>query len=585
MNVEDHGIVPEALPAAKGQPAPPSPEKGEAPPLTIKGMIANALTSATSKLFQFPISRGDLCREGMPLLIDPVATFPLSNIKEGENTPQARSETGNYTWLKGAITQKPLEDHEIDRLSRDLKFYGGYLKQEFPESYELLSNTIKELRALNKPGSNHLDKIKELHLKLTVSIEYFKADAIAHKVLVEIDSGKAKRVIFRASDPGNVLYIPVDDVFRRKEKEIRGEVAVAKNIKSNLYHADLRAFLNAHFDLKDAAFISSGIIRHYPDIKTLKNLSAETAQTLSEKLNIPDTTAQEILNLFTIPYTVEVQKLMNSGSNLAINLEEVEESEKIEGKYTVITPIADSNLEKEIRKHNLIFPLSAELGVQLVNGLNNMHRARFIHRDLKPENVLVRLSPEGKLIVEVSDFGKTREVDDEETVTHVGNNRFVAPEGKSGKKAEVFSAGILLIRTLEEELLSETRDILTSPKNVDASMPSKRRGVEKFLVTSKDTPQTETSHFMGKVSVLTRGAKVAAKIKPSAASLTEAENEIYRYIDTLALRLTEKHKDHEKAIEKMAALLKRMTASDPEKRDSMEVTLHEYKAILGAMTA
>ena len=69
-----------------------------------------------------------------------------------------------------------------------------------------------------------------------------------------------------------------------------------------------------------------------------------------------------------------------------------------------------------LRAHNLI-----NYTCQVTNGICHLHQLNVAHRDIKPQNVLVKETAEG-VILKVSDFGGSKEMEQQETQT--GNDYY-----------------------------------------------------------------------------------------------------------------------------------------------------------------
>ncbi|SPQ24569.1 588fc70a-b4d3-47e8-93fb-448cc0a0d845 [Thermothielavioides terrestris] len=87
-----------------------------------------------------------------------------------------------------------------------------------------------------------------------------------------------------------------------------------------------------------------------------------------------------------------------------------------------------------------------------------MHENSFVHRDLKPQNILV-VYPGPDWLVQISDFGISRRLDEDNTVTkNQGTLGFMAPEtlglipeGSSPYAMDIWSLGALLFVVLTKE--------------------------------------------------------------------------------------------------------------------------------------
>jgi hypothetical protein len=96
---------------------------------------------------------------------------------------------------------------------------------------------------------------------------------------------------------------------------------------------------------------------------------------------------------------------------------------------------------------------AARYGAQLAGGLEAVHAHRILHRDIKPANVLV--TDDG--FAKIADFGISRPVHDDETVTATGaltgTPGYLAPEvakgGRFTEAADVWSLGATLYYLLE----------------------------------------------------------------------------------------------------------------------------------------
>ncbi len=276
-------------------------------------------------------------------------------------------------------------------------------------------------------------------------------------------------------------------------------------------------------------------------------------------------------------------------TNLALELEELHGPDRIGGQYTVKTSRASSDLEKSVRDQGSLvrFPKSAELGLEILNGMNTLHKAGFVHGDIKLENVLV-YHKDGTLHAKISDFGKTKPLKDGANIMNTGNPRYAAPEGRLSKQGEVYSTAIMLIRTLEGEFLNEKEDALIpiDTKKLDRTESAcNTQGIEKFLVLNKHCVQTSAKKVIGKIRYWFRSVTKMVGIRGKE-ELGLAQQEVSLYIDALIKRLENAYANggndtkKRQALRDLKSLLERMTDSDPSKRPTMQKAYLEYKGVL-----
>jgi hypothetical protein len=266
------------------------------------------------------------------------------------------------------------------------------------------------------------------------------------------------------------------------------------------------------------------------------------------------------------------------GKNLLLDFEKY--IQRIEGKYTVRASKASRNFEEQLGDHHP-FPESARNGLGFLRGIRDLHAAGYVHGDIKPENALVFDKEPALERVKIADFGKTRKMEEKKHATNAGNPRFAPPEVVLSKEGEVFSTALVLIRSLEEEVLPSENDMMLSPARYKDQSPEseKRRGIEKFLVQNQECVQTEAQHLKG----IGRRIRMYGQTKISSIPQEDIErtvDNVHAYIDTLIGALIAKHPESERQLVRIEKLLKRMTDADLEERPTAAQATQELEDIL-----
>ncbi|KAG8346803.1 Protein kinase domain [Trypanosoma vivax] len=143
----------------------------------------------------------------------------------------------------------------------------------------------------------------------------------------------------------------------------------------------------------------------------------------------------------------------------------------------IITELVDNgDMHQNLyRKTNPLHLSEREAGclfVQLLLGLDHIHRRRMIHRDIKTANIF--LSSKG--FIKLGDFGFSKQYDctvsNPIASTFLGTSYYLAPEilqaQRYGKKADIWAAGVVLCellgnrRPFEADSLSKLKDLVLS---------------------------------------------------------------------------------------------------------------------------
>ncbi|HEX3344428.1 MAG TPA: serine/threonine-protein kinase, partial [Polyangiaceae bacterium] len=129
----------------------------------------------------------------------------------------------------------------------------------------------------------------------------------------------------------------------------------------------------------------------------------------------------------------------------------------------LVTELVEGESLALVMKTRLSIELALDLGIEVADGLRDLHGASVVHRDLKPGNVILRPMPDGKRRAVMIDFGVGRlvqEPDDEREladITHgdnvVGTLEYMAPEqivscGQVTPGADLYALGVLLFRAV-----------------------------------------------------------------------------------------------------------------------------------------
>lgn len=115
--------------------------------------------------------------------------------------------------------------------------------------------------------------------------------------------------------------------------------------------------------------------------------------------------------------------------------------------------VTDGSLKEWLIKHNNKAP-SIERAVSMIDGilagLEHLHSMEIIHRDLKPGNILLQGETP-----KIADFGLSRSLNADNSVTVAGTPIYMAPEsfeGERSKSADIWSIAVIFYNMLTGQL-------------------------------------------------------------------------------------------------------------------------------------
>jgi serine/threonine protein kinase len=113
------------------------------------------------------------------------------------------------------------------------------------------------------------------------------------------------------------------------------------------------------------------------------------------------------------------------------------------------------NLNEELRMGTknsmtpIIYYVSCEIFIEILECVSFLHKQNVIHRDLKPPNILITEGINGRFI-KIADLGlsKIHEKNDQSHTQFLGTLNYMAPEVVKSKKyntkADIYSLGVII---------------------------------------------------------------------------------------------------------------------------------------------
>jgi tRNA A-37 threonylcarbamoyl transferase component Bud32 len=132
-----------------------------------------------------------------------------------------------------------------------------------------------------------------------------------------------------------------------------------------------------------------------------------------------------------------------------------------DGMSYMVTEFIDGTTVRQWETANGRFPLAlaVEVAMQVLNGLDHIHRRGLLHRDISAENVMLAFDAEDHLVVKIIDLGVAKDVsstanpaDTTQAGLFMGNPKYMSPE-QLGELAEeesldgrtdLYSLGVVL---------------------------------------------------------------------------------------------------------------------------------------------
>jgi tRNA A-37 threonylcarbamoyl transferase component Bud32 len=134
-----------------------------------------------------------------------------------------------------------------------------------------------------------------------------------------------------------------------------------------------------------------------------------------------------------------------------------------DGTSYMVTEFIDGTTVREWESANgrMPLPLAIEVGIQVLTGLDAIHRRGLLHRDISADNVMLSFDTEEQLLAKIIDLGVAKDVsgpnpDTTQAGVFVGNPKYMSPEHlgelEEGEaldgRADLYSFGVVLYEML-----------------------------------------------------------------------------------------------------------------------------------------
>lgn len=221
---------------------------------------------------------------------------------------------------------------------------------------------------------------------------------------------------------------------------------------------------------------------------------------------------------------------------------------------SIVAPAAEGDLER-VHLEDLSKTERYDIALQVIKGMNNLHKAGFVNGDAKLDNILIfRDKTTGKLIARISDFGKAVECGEDEVRRIEGNVRNRAPEPVISHRSERFSTGLLVLQILVPG---------TDPALLEEEATPDRRGVEAQMILHAERP-----NHKGVADYLGFWASYIVARVTGKASLKHAERDrqvVHDYAD----KVLERGRD-DPALREALNIVRALTEANPKDRISLD---------------